>query len=405
MIISTLRKFWSDINEILTGNVRIMALSWFLFALSGALVQPFFTKYAKDLGATDLDVARMRMVAMLALSLSLIPGGFLTDTIGRVKTILIGTLGISIIQFAYAMATDWRIFAVIWVIDFAFHFYQPALNAIVMDSLPKEKTFNGFLILNIFPNVPYLFMPIVGGYLYDHYGVVGVRISFVLSGVISLIVFVLRMRGFQETFMGINKDFSKTIIELTGYIPILKKSLKIFFFTSILFQLTNSVINTYGAIYGIEVLGFNKTTWGFISSVSNVGGILSLLILFRLNIRNPKNVLMLSIGAISVSLFMMSIPYYMETPKLPIVLAALFIINLSSNIVNSSISTLLTRLIPQEIRGRTMSIKGSLDNAGASLASIVAGYIYSSLNPGEAFLITSAIGLVGLFYLYLSLKT
>jgi predicted MFS family arabinose efflux permease len=172
-----------------------------------------------------------------------------------------------------------------------------------------------------------------------------------------------------------------------------------------LFQLTNSVINTYGAIYGIEVLGFNKTTWGFISSVSNVGGILSLLILFRLNIRNPKNVLMLSIGAISVSLFMMSIPYYMETPKLPIVLAALFILNLSSNIVNSSISTLLTRLIPQEIRGRTMSIKGSLDNAGASLASIVAGYIYSSLNPGEAFLITSAIGLVGLFYLYLSLKT
>jgi MFS family permease len=405
LIISSLRKFWSDINEILTGNVRIMALSWFLFALSGALVQPFFTKYAKDLGATDLDVARMRMVAMLALSLSLIPGGFLTDTIGRVKTILIGTLGISIIQFAYAMATDWRIFAVIWVIDFAFHFYQPALNAIVMDSLPKEKTFNGFLILNIFPNVPYLFMPIVGGYLYDHYGVVGVRISFVLSGVISLIVFVLRMRGFQETFMEINKDFSKTIIELTGYIPILKKSLKIFFFTSILFQLTNSVINTYGAIYSIEVLGFNKTTWGFISSVSNVGGILSLLILFRLNIRNPKSVLMLSIGAISLSLFMMSIPYYIEAPKLPVVLAAFFILNLSSNIVNSSISTLLTRLIPQEIRGRTMSIKGFLDNAGASLASIVAGYIYSSLNPGEAFLITSAVGLVGLFYLYLSLKT
>jgi MFS family permease len=92
LIISSLRKFWSDINEILTGNVRIMALSWFLFALSRALVQPFFTKYAKDLVATDLDVARKRMVAMLALSLSLIPGGFLTDTIGRVKTILIGTL-------------------------------------------------------------------------------------------------------------------------------------------------------------------------------------------------------------------------------------------------------------------------------------------------------------------------
>lgn len=405
MIINSLKKFWEDANKILTGNVKIMAFSWFLFALSGAIVNPFFAKYAKDLGATDLDVARMRMVAMLALSLSLIPGGFLTDTIGRVKTILIGTLGISVVQFAYAMATDWKIFAVIWVIDYALHFYRPALNAIVMDSLPKEKTFNGFLILNIFPAIPYLFMPLVGGYLYDNYGITGVRVGFIISGVISLFVFFLRMKGFQETFIGINKDFSKTVIELTGYKPIIKKSLKIFVFTSLLFQLTNSVINTYGAIYSIEILGFTKTTWGLTSSISHIGGILSLLILFQLNVKNPKKILLLSVGAISISIFLISVPYYTRTPGFPVVLIALFTLNLANNIVNSSISTLLTRLIPPEIRGRTMSIKGSLDNAGASLASIFAGYVYSFLNPGQAFIITSIIGLCSLFYLFVILKT
>lgn len=404
MLLKKFREFWKDINSVLTGNVKIMAISWFLFALSGALVQPFFTKYAKDLGASDMDVAKMRMFAMLALSLSLIPGGFLTDTIGRVKTILVGTLGITIIQFLYALTTNWKMFAVIWVVDFALHFYQPALNAIVMDSLPKDKTFNGFLILNIFPNIPHLFMPVVGGYLYDNYGINGVRLGFILSGIISSIVFVLRMKGFRETFNSYSKDFSKAIFELTGYAPIVKKSLRLIVFTSLLFQLTNCVVNTYGAIYGIEVLKLSKTTWGLISSFANVGSVISLLILFKLNVKNPARVLMLAVSFSSISIFALSIPYFIEKAKIPIIMISLFTLNLSNNIVNTSISTLLTRLIPPEIRGRTMSIKGSLDNAGSALSSMIAGYLYSSMNPGEAFTATSIVGVMSLIYLRLTIK-
>lgn len=192
-----LNEYFIEAQSLLSGNVGVMALSWFLFTLSGSLVQPFFSVYAKELGASDLDLAWMRTLGMLSLGLSLIPGGLITDYIGRVKTIMIGTTGIAIVQFMYALARDWREFAIIWVLDSAMHFYQPALSAIVMDSMPRDKTFKGFILLNIVPSIPWLFMPVVGGILYQELGVTGVRIGFILSGVISIMVLILRMRGFQ----------------------------------------------------------------------------------------------------------------------------------------------------------------------------------------------------------------
>ncbi|MEM1858381.1 MAG: MFS transporter, partial [Desulfurococcaceae archaeon] len=86
----------ADLKEVFKGNVGVIALSWFLFSLTGSLVNPFFAKYAKDLGASDLHVAVMRSLGMLALALSTIPGGLLTDYLGRVKVILIGTACISV---------------------------------------------------------------------------------------------------------------------------------------------------------------------------------------------------------------------------------------------------------------------------------------------------------------------
>ncbi|MEM4966884.1 MAG: MFS transporter [Zestosphaera sp.] len=147
------RRVFSEFRFMLKGNVGIMAISWFLFSLSGALVQPFFTLYAKSLGADEFSIALVKSAGLLALSIALIPGGLLTDYIGRVKMIVAGTIGITVIQFLYALADSWRFLALTWILDELLHFYQPALSAIVMDSLPKDKTLKGFIILASIPKL------------------------------------------------------------------------------------------------------------------------------------------------------------------------------------------------------------------------------------------------------------
>jgi len=250
-----------EFKSILSGNVGIMAISWFLFGLSGALVQPFFTLYAKALGASDLAISYIRSAGMVALAISVIFGGFLTDFIGRVKTIVLGTSLIVITQYAYAFARDWVMLSIIWIIDEMAHFYQPALTAIVMDSLPRDKTLRGFLALNAFPSIPWLFMPIVGGYLFDKYGLPGIRFGFIISGSISAVVLVLRIKGLKETYKANNRSqsISSVFTEIFRYRSVLGKAMVVFIFTSFIAPLVTAVPSTYSAIYVVEVLGETKS--------------------------------------------------------------------------------------------------------------------------------------------------
>uniref|UniRef100_A0A7C2BKY1 MFS transporter n=1 Tax=Thermosphaera aggregans TaxID=54254 RepID=A0A7C2BKY1_9CREN len=400
-----LNEYFIEARSLLSGNVGVMALSWFLFTLSGSLVQPFFSVYAKELGASDLDLAWMRTLGMLSLGLSLIPGGLITDYIGRVKTIMIGTTGIAIVQFMYALARDWREFAIIWVLDSAMHFYQPALSAIVMDSMPRDKTFKGFILLNIVPSIPWLFMPVVGGILYQELGVTGVRIGFILSGVISIMVLILRMRGFKETYSKKDKDFSKLVFELSGYRPVLLKAFKIYLFTALLWQLAFGVLNTYGAIYAIEVLGIRKPEWGMVNSASTMASIAWSILIFRFTLTNYRKLSVISSLLASVSIAVISLPYFFKVNALSVVIICNVVISISNNIISAAISTMLTRILPQEIRGRAVSFQRIMENVGAAFSSMVAGILYVSLNPGFSLILSSLIGTASMLYLLYVFKT
>ncbi|WP_448579551.1 MFS transporter [Thermosphaera sp.] len=398
-------EYFIEARSLLSGNIGVMALSWFLFALSGSLVQPFFSVYAKELGASDLDLAWIRTLGMLSLGLSLIPGGLITDYIGRVKTIMIGTTGIAIVQFMYALARDWREFAIVWVLDSAMHFYQPALSAIVMDSMPRDKTFKGFILLNIVPSIPWLFMPVVGGILYQELGVTGVRIGFILSGVISIMVLILRMRGFKETYSKKDKDFSKLVFELSGYRPVLLKAFKIYLFTALLWQLAFGVLNTYGAIYAIEVLGIRKPEWGMVNSASTMASIAWSILIFRFTLTNYRKLSVISSLLASVSIAVISLPYFFKVNALSVVIICNVVISISNNIISAAISTMLTRILPQEIRGRAVSFQRIMENVGAAFSSMVAGILYVSLNPGFSLILSSLIGTASTLYLLYVFKT
>jgi MFS family permease len=401
----TLKEYISELRELLAGNVGVMAISWFLFSLTGGLVNPFFAKYAKDLGASDMDVAYMRSIGMLAFALSLIPGSLLTDYIGRAKTIIIGTACVTIAQFLYAVVPDWRAFLYVYVFDQASHFYQPALTAIVMDSVPRGKEFKGFLALNVVTSIPSLFTPFIGGVLYEKYNVTGLRAGFLANGFTALAVLILRIKALRETYIARDKELSSLILELAGYRPLLVKTLELYVYTSILLQVAVSVSSTYGAIYAMDVLGVSKPMWGVISSVGTLGGVMSSLLLLRFKRTNAVSVAILGSLGIVLSTVLFALPYFTGSLVLEILVASSLIGAVSSNIHGSAISAMLTRMLPVEVRGRAIGVQRILDNIGASIASLVAGLLYTSLGPGVALLVSSLIGLLSTVYLYILVKS
>ena len=147
----------------LRGNVGAMIISWFLFAISGSLTFPYLSKYLQMLGASEIEIGTVRALGSLAVLVTILPGGVLTDVIGRKRSIVIGTWGIAVVQFLYAVVQDWRQFAVVYVVDWALHFYQPALTAILLDSLPPEKRGGGMILTAVLPPSAFAFHAACGG--------------------------------------------------------------------------------------------------------------------------------------------------------------------------------------------------------------------------------------------------
>ena len=394
-----LRLYLRELRSVLRGNVGVIAISWFLFSISGSIVNPFFAKYAKDLGASDVDVALLRSLGMMALALSLIPGGILTDYIGRAKTIIIGTACVTFSQFLYAAAPDWRFLAGVYVFDMAAHFYQPALTAIIMDSLPRGAELKGFVALQIVSSTPGLFMPIIGGYLYDAIGVLGIRYGFLAQGFVALAVLIMRIKALQETYKPVSRDLSKYVFELSGYRPVLLKAFKFYVYTAFLWPIAASVLSTYGTIYAIEVIGLSKLEWGIVSCASTAGSIIVMLTLLGRRVE-PERALVRAVAIASTSIVVFPIPYFTSCCRLLVLVAASVALSASSGVAMSAISATLTAILPPEIRGRATGIQRTLEQLGGALSSIIAAALYLGLGPGWSIVASGLVGFLGAAYVH-----
>jgi len=231
------------------------------------------------LGASDIEIGVVRALGSLAVLLTILPGGVLTDVIGRKRSIVIGTWGIAVVQFLYAVVQDWRQFAVVYVVDWALHFYQPALTAILLDSLPPKKRDGGMMLTAVLPQVPWLFLPPVGGYLLDHLGMLGMRLSFVISCLISVSVALLRVRALQETIKVRLVDRRKLVREVIhsyffwwglSSIPPFVAYITLLGF---LMSLAGIAFQTFGVLYATNVVGLDNTSWGVVQSATTAVGI------------------------------------------------------------------------------------------------------------------------------------
>ncbi|KUO88041.1 MAG: MFS transporter [Thermoproteus sp. JCHS_4] len=251
-----------------------MIVSWFLFAVSSALTFPYLSEYMHLLGASDVDIGIATALGSLANMVAVLPGGVLTDVIGRRRSIVIGTWGVTATQFLYAAVVDWRMFVAVYVVDSAMHFYQPALTAILLDSLPPDRRGGGMMLTAVLPQVPWLFLPPVGGYLLDVMGIAGMRVSFLVSGAISAAVALFRMRSLTETVAVREvplRDAPRMVAQSLAFWRGLGALDALSIYVLALGLVLNAAsvpLQRFGVLYATGVLGLDNAAWGAIQSAA-----------------------------------------------------------------------------------------------------------------------------------------
>ncbi len=376
----------------LRGNVGAMIISWFLFAISGSLTFPYLSKYLQILGASEIEIGTVRALGSLAVLLTILPGGVLTDIIGRKRSIVIGTWGIAVVQFLYAVVQDWRQFAVVYVVDWALHFYQPALTAILLDSLPPERRGGGMMLTAVLPQVPWLFLPPAGGYLLDHLGLLGMRLSFVISGIISVTVALLRMRALQETITvkPVNREklaeeilqpyfFWRGLFSLPPFIAYVT-------LLGFLMSLAGIALQTFGVLYATDVVRLDNTSWGVIQSATTAVGIFFGLVLMPVIDKAPR------VFALFAGLLLMAVGYFMVGIWANVValVTATILVGVGSEVSMSIRRALVGDYITPENRGKVMGTTLALEYLGSIVGGVVVAYLYT-LSPHLAFIFSGAV--------------
>ncbi|MGB9671710.1 MAG: MFS transporter [Candidatus Bathyarchaeales archaeon] len=136
----------------ITGNYQILVVSWIIMDIAMEMPVPNFQLYVQDvLSGKDFPMALgiIGLANWVAMAVVAFPGGYLADKYGRRKLITVMTMVMALSNLIFAFAPSWHFILIGTIIHSLCLVYQPALFAMVQDSLPPERRGMGSSIIQL----------------------------------------------------------------------------------------------------------------------------------------------------------------------------------------------------------------------------------------------------------------
>jgi MFS family permease len=388
----TLKREFSFIR----GNYAIIVVSWILIDFAGEIPATYYALYVLKLGATETILGIIGLAGFLALASMQFPGGYLADKFGRKWLVSSMTFGVALSFILYAVAPSWS-FILIGVIlmNFFNSIYQPALMAIVSDSLPSEKRGMGFGIIMLITSTSTTPGPLVAVLLYNQFGLVqGMRIAYGIVVALFLAAAFLRFR-LKETFIDTPKPSLK---EFFGSYPTsLKESVKVwsrvsrsmfYLFLSGTFMMFGvAAVQIYLVDYAVNVLHVDGTVWAYVLLALPVTMIvLSIPIGKFVDRINRKVPILAAYAFILVSLLLFANGWYILLLFLSLVFLGVGLV-----MINSGSNALQADLTPRESRGKVQGFSSFVNFIVMALGAATGGFLYEHSSPALPFYLSASL--------------
>ncbi len=177
------------------GRMGPLYLSVFVAVLGFSLVAPVFPRYAMSLGASYTLLGIIVSIYGAVQLISQIPIGRRSDRLGRKKILLLGLLSFTFMPLLYIYATD--AYALLFIRAFggvgASAVWPLAMALIIDQARPESRgTAMGWYNASFFSALA--FGPLMGGALYDSFGMSAPFYFWALLGAISFIIVYFRVQ-------------------------------------------------------------------------------------------------------------------------------------------------------------------------------------------------------------------
>ncbi|UCG45427.1 MAG: MFS transporter [Candidatus Bathyarchaeota archaeon] len=380
------------------GNLLTLIVSWLFVYFTFSLVFPFESRYIEALGAPPVIIGLMGSIGAAMLGLVRIPGAYIADKFGRKQITVTMTFVIAISFLFYVFAPDWRFVLLGMVISNLSLIYQPALQAILADSVPPEKRGMGFAATNVIPNIPTIFAPAVAGFLVETQGMIpGARIVYTIVFFCMLAAAFVRLFFLKETLeeprkirLGEMKEaFAQSIGSIAEAWRSMSSSLKFLTLAFLISAFEDPMFRWFTALYVNDVVGVTNFDWGLVNTVSIAVTIICGFPLGKLVDRIPRKKGVL----LAYVIFMPSTVLFILSRSFVQLLLVFIMFGVGGCLIGPAYSALQADMIPKEKRGRIMGTIGTLNVLATVPASALAGLLYD-LGPAYPFAFSLSLGIV-----------
>ena len=159
------------------------------------------------------------------------------------------------------------------------------------------------------------------------------------------------------------------------------------------------------SIYSVVFLGVSEIGWGYISSFSHFLALLFLVPFgFLIDKIGRKPILVISTLFSLFSCFLLFAAPYMVFKPFILALIAVSLMSIGNFVYFTAITTIITDLVPLELRGRVNSIEGLIINVVSSVVTLATGLIYSLIGPNAPYLIATITLLLAISIILLKIR-
>jgi len=391
--VGTITKIKEEFSFI-RGNFLILVLSWILMDFVHEMPETYYGLFVKNVLGGDAFILGLIMFAsLIALAAVQFPGGYLADKYGRKWLVSTMTFGVALSYLLYVLAQSWEWILVGAVVANLCLIYQPALFAMIADSLPPEKRGLGFSIINLIASVSTTPGPIIAGVLYLKYGLEdSMRICYSLVVAFYLAAAILRLR-LRESIQ------TKEKIDLHGllhaYPASFKASMEVWkkvprsmfflFIANLTLMFSFAMGQSFFVLYAVEVLHVPEFEWSLILTSLFITMIVVSLpigkIIDKFGRKKPLIAsYLLLVPAILLIVYGDLFRLFIAFPLIGVVQLLFF----------SSAAALGADLVPKEQRGKVQGFSSFFNYIFMALGNLIGGFLYQNVSPQLPFLIPLA---------------
>ena len=380
----------------ISGNYQVLLVSWMIMDIAMEMPVPNFQYYVTALQGTGLALGVIGLASWVAMAVVAFPGGYLADKYGRRWLITTMTFIMALSNLFFAFAPSWEFILIGSVIHSMCLIYQPALFAMVQDSLPPERRGMGSSLIQLIHGAFNTPGPIIAGLLLLQFGLINsMRIIYILVTILYAIAAIWRLR-LKETVVNGDPDpikfryfissYPKAVKESFGVWKTLPRSVFWLFIVQIFVMFGMSMTNVMNAIYARNVLGIPEDQW-WLTFIPLLVAMILLSVPIGKMVDKVGRKIPLFLG---VCVFA-SAALIFTVGNLVTVMIAMALLATGQLLVMSSAMALSADLIDPANRGKVVGFRNFVGYIFNGIGMLLGNFLYVAFFPQLPFYVTSAV--------------